>query len=124
MKPFSQFVRASQDFAMYGTARAELLCACVAGVRVQTLVACICRSACAVAWRRRLPPSLESPPVLRLAFTKTALACFCPSVRALCEHGHGHGWSELCCAGVTIAEAVCAPRGTSLQRHGALGYGG
>ena len=48
---------------MYGTARAELLRTCVASMRVQTLVACICRSACAVAWRRRLPPYLESPPV-------------------------------------------------------------
>ena len=38
-------------------------CVCVARVRVQTLVACICRSACADAWHRRSPPYLESPPV-------------------------------------------------------------
>ena len=44
----------------YGTARAELLCTCVASLRVQTLVACICRSACIVASRRRLLPYLES----------------------------------------------------------------
>ena len=65
MKPFGRFVLASRDFAIYGTARAELLCVCVcvcvASVRVQTLVACICRSVCAVAWRGRLPPYLESP---------------------------------------------------------------
>ena len=36
-------------------------CVCVASVRVHTLVARICRSACAVAWRRRLPPYLELP---------------------------------------------------------------
>ena len=44
---------------MYGRAHADLLCTCVASVRVQTLVACICRCACAVAWRQRLPPYLE-----------------------------------------------------------------
>ena len=32
-------------------------------MRVQTLVACICRSACDVARRRRLPPHLDSPSV-------------------------------------------------------------
>ena len=53
----------SRDFAIHGTARAELLCTCVASVRLQTLVACICRSASADAWRRRLPQYLESPPV-------------------------------------------------------------
>ena len=40
------------------------VCVCVADVHVHTfLVACIGRFACADAWRRRLPPSLESPPV-------------------------------------------------------------
>ena len=43
--------------------RALNCCVRVASVRVQTMVACICRSACAVASRRRLPPYLESPPV-------------------------------------------------------------
>ena len=47
---------------MYGTAHTELLCVwCY--LRVQTLVACICLSAWAVAWRRRPPPYFESPPV-------------------------------------------------------------
>ena len=36
-------------------------------MRVQTLVACICRSARADAWRRRLLPYLESPPVCDVA---------------------------------------------------------
>ena len=63
MKPFSRFVLACRGFAIYGTARSELLCTCVASVRVQTLVAGICRSACAVPWRRRLLPYFESPPV-------------------------------------------------------------
>ena len=47
---------------MWNSARwtAVYVCRCV---RVQTLVACICRYACAVAWRWRLPPYLESPPV-------------------------------------------------------------
>ena len=57
-----QFVLACRGFAISGTVHAELLCTCVASVRVQTLVACICRFACAVAWRQRLSPYLESPP--------------------------------------------------------------
>ena len=63
MKPFRRFVLACRGFAIYGTAHADLLFTCVASVPVQTLVACLCRSAYAVAWRRRLPPYLESPPV-------------------------------------------------------------
>ena len=54
MKLFGRFVLACRGFAMYGTARAELLCMCVASVRVQTLEVCICRSACAVAACRRI----------------------------------------------------------------------
>ena len=37
-------------------------CVSVASVLVQTLVANICRSAYADAWRRRLLPYIESPP--------------------------------------------------------------
>ena len=72
MKPFWRFVLSCRDFAIYGTARAELLCTCVASVRVQTLVACFCRSACAVAWRRHLPPYLESPPVCAIGLTDSS----------------------------------------------------
>ena len=39
------------------------VCVCVYSVRVQTLVASICRSAYAVVWRQRLPSYLKSPPV-------------------------------------------------------------
>lgn len=65
MKLFWWFVLASWDFAisLYGTAHTELLCVCVASKQVQMLVACICHSACAVAWRQHLPPYLKSPPV-------------------------------------------------------------
>ena len=49
MKPFWRFVHTCRGFAIDGTARAELMCTCVASVRVQMLVACICRSACTVA---------------------------------------------------------------------------
>ena len=48
---------------MYGTARADLLCTCVATMQVQMLVACICCSASAVAWHQHLPPYFESLPV-------------------------------------------------------------
>ena len=71
---------------MYGTARAELLCTCVARVRVQTLAACICRSAYAVAWRRRLPPYLESPPACDRPTSKalkSAVDVFCQRLSRL-----------------------------------------
>ena len=46
-------------FAIYAMAHAELLCTCVASVQVQMLVACICRSARAVAWRQCCPRILN-----------------------------------------------------------------
>ena len=112
MKPFRRFVLACRGFAIYGTARADLLCTCVAGVRVQTLVAFICRSACAVAWRRRLPPYLDSPSVCDRSYSHQSMKRNEHAITAWIYprsvNGHHRHQSVVCgnCLPVTLSSTI------------------
>ena len=59
MKPFWQCALASRDCYMWNSATLNC-CVCVASGWVQTLVACVCHSACADTWYWHLSPYLES----------------------------------------------------------------